>query len=691
MRTPGHRDDIDGLRAIAVLAVLAYHAFPQALPGGFVGVDGFFVISGYLITGILLRAQAEGRFSLWQFYQRRVNRIFPALLLVLTVTLLVGCLAFMPPELRQLGLHVDAGAAFVANILLWREAGYFDAAAQFKPLLHLWSLGIEEQFYLLWPLCLLLWRRPGRGLLATSAGLFALSLAVSVWGSAGQPEASFYLLHTRTWELMLGALLAQWQRHASPGDESDAARGVSPPTAQGDLPAPSPIASTPPAWKQPAATWAGAAGLLLIAGSACMLSSGSPYPGWRALAPTVGTALLIAAGAQAPINRLLAARALVAIGLISYPLYLWHWPVLAFARVLYPQALTPAWTAALLGLSLLLAWLTYRVVEIPVRLAQQRGQGPAAARRLVAGMVLLAGAAGAVQWADGLPQRYPAAVRHLVDYRFDHDSAYRSRLCFIDRIEDVERALHFSDACIDPPTPGRPQPLVVLWGDSTGAHLYPGLKALQASRPFRLAQFTASSCPPVVGYKPNALCAQVNAATAQRIATLGADTVLLSGLGWTPEVESELAHTVALLRQAGVRRIVLVGSPPHWMDAPPRLLYRAWAAHPDRGIPTAMADGLLGDNPALDQVWSALAGRLGVAYASSYQALCDARGCQVRDGDAPQQVLGWDTFHLTTTGSVLLMSRLADALGLPPAGTGAGIESQPTATPGPAPTRQPAP
>ena len=333
-----YRPDIDGLRAIAVLAVLIYHAFPAALPGGFVGVDIFFVISGYLISRHILEELATRSFSIRTFYARRVRRIFPALALVLLACLLFGWLSLTPGEYERLGRHVFAGALFLANFLSWREAGYFDTAADIKPLLHLWSLGIEEQFYIVWPLLLALLWRVRRWLGWGMAGLIGLSLVWSLYTVRHDPVADFYSPLTRFWELAIGAVLA-WLA------KQQRAQAL-----------------------QPYATGMSWLGLALLAAALLLIDSGDAFPGAWALLPTLGAALLIQAGPAAlPNQKLLAWRPMVWVGLISYPLYLWHWPLLTFARIL--EGATPTVTVrwALLALSFVLAWLTWRFVERPVR------------------------------------------------------------------------------------------------------------------------------------------------------------------------------------------------------------------------------------------------------------------------------------------------------------------------------------
>lgn len=335
--TKNYRPDVDGLRAIAVISVLVFHAFPTVLPGGFSGVDIFFVISGFLITGIILGDLAKERFTFANFYARRIRRIFPALALVLGAVLVFGWLALLPTEFRALGAHATAGAAFAANLLLWRQSGdYFAEASELNPLLHLWSLGVEEQYYLVWPLLLILFRRSPRAMLAMIGVVGAVSFALNVVLVERSPMSAFYLPVSRMWELMIGSALACWQMTREPREAGVRAT----------------IASTLGA-------------VLVLLGFIHLEQRG--FPGWSALLPTVGTALIIAAGPGAVFNQLLSHRAVVWVGLISYPLYLWHWPLLAYLRIV--EGGEPSILARLLalGASVLLAWGTYRLLESRVR------------------------------------------------------------------------------------------------------------------------------------------------------------------------------------------------------------------------------------------------------------------------------------------------------------------------------------
>lgn len=333
---PAYRPDIDGLRAIAVLAVVFFHAFPKKVAGGFIGVDIFFVISGFLISTIILNGHAAGRFSYQDFYIRRIRRIFPALILVLSFCFVVGWFSLFPDEFRQLGKQMAAGGLFVSNFALWNESGYFDVVAERKPLLHLWSLGIEEQFYIFWPMIVgLIWAR--RFTLALLLAILAASFLLNVFLTGHDATAAFYFPLSRFWELLTGAALA-WLTLNRPA----ALAGY------GNVRA--------------------AAGLgLLVVGFAC-ITRANAFPGFWALLPALGAMLLISAGEHAWINRvLLSNRFMVSVGLVSYPLYLWHWPLMAFIRILKNEELSTKYATNAIVLSVLLAWLTYRFVETPIR------------------------------------------------------------------------------------------------------------------------------------------------------------------------------------------------------------------------------------------------------------------------------------------------------------------------------------
>jgi peptidoglycan/LPS O-acetylase OafA/YrhL len=367
-----HRSDIDGLRAVAVLGVVIYHAFPWVLPGGFIGVDIFFVISGYLISGILYKGHNAENFSFGEFYARRIRRLFPALITVLLLCLAYGWMILLPDEFRQLGKHVAAGTLFIQNFVFWNESGYFDTAANLKPLLHLWSLAVEEQFYIFFPpLLILLWKKP-KILVPAMVVLLVASFVGNIIMSVQNSTTDFFLTPYRAWEFLGGSLLAWW--HYEKNHEEDV-----------------PLHRNLLSW----------GGLLLLALGMAVIHTGDAYPGWRALLPVAGTLLLMEGGRDAWVNRkLLSHPAIVWVGLISYPLYLFHWPALSFVHIIKGETPEPRYILMALLVSIVLTVLTYYGIEKKIRHHKSKWTVPA----LVGGFLLI-GILGGMAWGRMLPQR----------------------------------------------------------------------------------------------------------------------------------------------------------------------------------------------------------------------------------------------------------------------------------------------
>ena len=333
-----YRADIDGLRGIAILLVVGFHAFPTAFPGGFIGVDVFFVVSGFLITQIITKALSSDSFSFVTFYRRRINRIFPALLLILLSLLVAGWLFMIPDDFAKLGKHTFGGAIFLSNLVSLSEFGYFDVASELKPLLHLWSLGIEEQFYLIWPIALWLGYRAGLRLGLIMCGLLLASFALNIYRSSYDLSLAFFALQTRAWELLFGALIGYLAQN--PISPNIKLKGNTLPYC----------------------------GLVLLVAGVLVINARTSYPSGWALLPVIGTGLIIATGEHSPFNqKLLSHRWLVSIGLISYPLYLWHWVLLSFVAIMNDGVTSIDLRLSLLVLSVALAWATYRLIELPIR------------------------------------------------------------------------------------------------------------------------------------------------------------------------------------------------------------------------------------------------------------------------------------------------------------------------------------
>lgn len=334
-----YRPEIDGIRALAVVPVILFHAGFEFFSGGFVGVDVFFVISGYLITTVIMNELASGSFTLLQFYERRARRILPALFFVLILCLPFAWMWLNPKDLASFGRSLVAVPAFVSNFSFWLESGYFDQAAELKPLLHTWSLSVEEQYYILFPLAMiLLWPRGLRWITAILSGVFLISLGIAQWGAVNEPNAAFFLLPTRAWELLIGVFVAFYLRNNQ---------------IEGQKYLPE-VASV--------------LGMALVVYSIVAFDETTPFPGVYALVPTIGTALLILyTSPQTLMFRILSARSLVGVGLISYSAYLWHQPILAFARHRSLGELSDGILLALIALSLVMAAFSWRWVEKPFR------------------------------------------------------------------------------------------------------------------------------------------------------------------------------------------------------------------------------------------------------------------------------------------------------------------------------------
>jgi peptidoglycan/LPS O-acetylase OafA/YrhL len=462
----GYRADIDGLRAAAVAMVVAFHYFPKRAHGGFIGVDVFFVISGFLITSIIARDLNAGNFRFSDFYARRVRRIFPALAVVLAACLTIGAVSLDASEFKRLGLHVTAGAGFLSNVLLQSEAGYFDEEARdFKPLVNLWSLGVEEQFYILWPLSLYLCVRFRRPLWGFAIGVAGLSFALNLYLSRTDPVADFYFVLPRLWELALGALLA--------------------------LTIPNALHS-----RNVFANAAALVGGALIVGGLMALDGSQPFPGWRALAPTLGATLLIAAGPHTLVNgRLLSNRLMVGLGKISYPIYLWHWPLIAFARIREGGDVGPPVRWALIAVSIALSALTYMYVEKPIRFGFPHGRinRTAIAAAAVAALAFV----GLIDFLRGglfFPNAVVVAVANeggvgpeeFTEYFRAHSAPCPAKLS-VPNAEDHAFGSHCGVS-----RPGE-APQILILGDSHAYHLFPGL--LEALSPRSVGYVIATSLP----------------------------------------------------------------------------------------------------------------------------------------------------------------------------------------------------
>jgi peptidoglycan/LPS O-acetylase OafA/YrhL len=455
---PKYRPDIDGLRAVAVLSVVAFHAFPAWMKGGFIGVDVFFVISGFLISTIIFENLDRGTFSFAEFYARRIKRIFPALLLVLIASFAFGWFALLADEFKQLGKHIAAGAGFISNLVLWSEAGYFDTSAETKPLLHLWSLGIEEQFYIIWPFALwFAWKRKFN-LLTLTFIVALISFSLNLKGIKQDSVATFYSPQTRFWELLSGSILAWFAIYKKNAFHSYTlkidgwlAKVIYREPVEADGKTLSNIFAF--------------VGSLLLAYGFWRITKDVSFPGKWAIIPVLGAILIILAGPKAWINRkILSNKIAVWFGLISFPLYLWHWPLLSFARIVEGEVPSRSIRIAAVALSIVLAWLTYKFIERPIRL----GMASRIKVTLLTLAMLLVGLSGLIVFQnDGFKVKGDYGHDTFFEY---YDKHYLK--CENKNIYNTSNVYSKWTRCWQTK---RGQPDIVLLGDSHAEHLLVGL------------------------------------------------------------------------------------------------------------------------------------------------------------------------------------------------------------------------
>jgi peptidoglycan/LPS O-acetylase OafA/YrhL len=632
-----YRPDIDGLRAVAVLSVILYHMNSALIPGGFVGVDIFFVISGYLITLHILRDMDAGRFSLLDFYRRRVKRIAPVMLVVIAVVMLASLVVLRPEDTDKVGRTAFAALASLANVYFWlfEDTSYFAQASQEVPLLHLWSLGVEEQFYIFWPLVLMVAYQTirGRHFLGILGLVSVLSFLLGEVLFLAEPAFVYYMLPTRAGELMLGALSAYLV------------------TKKPDLRIHGAVTGT-----------AAIGGVVLIVGSLTLLNEEVVFPGLNALPPTLGTAALILAGHYGnslPV-RLLTLRPLVYLGLISYSAYLWHWPLMAFARyagVNFDLVIGPGIFVA----TLLLASASYRWIERPTR----RYQGTAwqviiRMYAIPAGMLMVFSLA--MVFSRGMFLHVNAEAYALLQGNSKPAYAY-DYVCQSWELTDADLS---NPACVlGKPDAGGVD--VLLWGDSQAAHYVGMLGAFAEHAEFRFRNAQHSSCPPIdsdpIGYVPAKRLDNCRRSLERVLSVIHAyDTVIVSSAWTAYGAMSEVFFdaffdTVRALTERG-KQVILLGQIP---DVP-----RYDRVCHEKAITLTWMQCEYADNP-LSPAIAAVNERLrafaystdGVAYFDIVDHLCPDGLCSAYDamGDA----LYFDSTHLSLPASWKLGRKVLDA------------------------------
>ena len=615
-----YRADIDGLRAVAVLPVLFYHAGIPGFPGGFVGVDIFFVISGYLICG-MIDADVRGRsFSLGNFYKRRILRILPALFTMFLVTSILAWLYCLPVELVDYSKSLASAVGSVSNVYFAGTTGYFDAPAETKPLLHTWSLGVEEQFYLFAPLLMLFAYRvlPKRAVLLFAA-LAVVSFVAALAMSYRNTTFAFYLTPFRAWELVLGALLSI-----------------------GFIPAPG---------SEFGKNACGAAGLLLLLGAICFGSASAPLLLMTSLA-SIGATLVIASSERgvSAVGRLLSWRPVVFVGLISYSLYLWHWPLIVFQRT---EALLVAGSSpiasplVLVAVSIGIAFLSWKFVEIPFR--SMARETPKATVFGVASTATASALAlcGLALFVSGAPFRFPERVVSIGAWlAYDPSLSFRTGQCYL----ATSRQSFDVTACMSPDSK-RPNYLLV--GDSHAAHLWYGLSSAMPA--VNILQATASLCRPAAlpgSRYDTATCRSLMQFVFNDFLVNNKVDKILLAASWKDEDLPILSATLDILKSRGLD-IVVLGPIVEYDSALPRLLADE-ILHNDPSIAGAMRKAGVRER---DRAMRRLVTDRGATYVSVYDSVCRNDRCdEFAEGDIPLQ---FDAGHLTAKGSVEVGRRLS--------------------------------
>jgi peptidoglycan/LPS O-acetylase OafA/YrhL len=616
-----YRPDVDGLRALAILPVILYHA-DLGFSGGFVGVDIFFVISGYLITSLILKELVEGRFGLAAFWERRIRRILPAMSVVILAIIAGGWFFFLPDDFVSVGKTVVAQALLMSNLFFALHTGYFEDASDTKPMLHMWSLAVEEQFYVLFPLFLVLVARSKKlSVFWLTAALAVASFALSIAGTYLNQDATFFILPTRAWELMAGALLA-----AMPGR-----------------------VALKHGWMEAAAL----AGFGLILLSIFFYTRNTRFPGLAAMPPCLGAVLIIFSGSARPttVGKWLSLKPVVFIGLISYSLYLWHWPVLVFSKYATPGIQTWQVRAGLLGICLGLAILSWRFVETPFRKKALFARRPQIFGLAAVSFVTLLIAGGGILATHGMPGRLNARASQFAGFR--NDRGFRPEITVEEAVAGKFAELGGKDA--------REPAEILVWGDSHAMSVTPAIDDLCRRFSVRGLEATHSSTAPALGYlsqSPFSL-REKSPAFSQAVVDyvlqhhIKSVVIAASWKSYGPpeELDAKLTATAKTLLASGSKVYVLKDVPIPYFDVPRHAALTVM----HHGNPAGLAipqEKYQADIHDCEFIFDHLA-RLGVTVLDTSKYFLNTNNSyDVVSGD---QALYWDWNHLSMVGSKRLI------------------------------------
>lgn len=619
-----YRREIDGLRALAVLPVIFFHAGFETFRGGFVGVDIFFVISGYLITSIILAEKQAGTFTIINFYERRARRILPALFVVMLACLPFAWLWLTPADMRTFLKSLVAVSFFVSNIFFNKQADYFASDAELNPLLHTWSLAVEEQYYVFFPVFLMLAWRLGQRRIAYLLGVVAiLSFSLAQWGVFSRPSSVFYLMPTRIWELLIGALIAFmfFNKGNRYFDKS--------------------VSQT-----------SSMVGLLLITYAVLVFDKQTPFPGVYALVPTIGAGLIIIfASPQTLVGKLLGTRLFVGVGLVSYSAYLWHQPLFAFARHVRVDGPDKVQAAILATVAIVLAYFSWKYVETPFRNKRQFNRRQIF-RYGAAGSALLVAIGLTGRITNGFDNRVSNEQRFVLSFeQYDYANAYRFGTCLLDPSQNYS---DFKEDC----RVGTVGNGTLIWGDSHAAALSFGLRKTASN----VIQYTTGACPPIKDMLVNGSprCKEINNYVLDEIKRLRPNKIYLHA-NWSlydkQEPAKKISKTIEYIRSVSPSsQVTIVGSVPKWKPSLPAFMLRKQLKMDGEYY---LANPYSDELTKSDQAFNKVAKENGVFFLSALNSLCPQGLCQVTTRfDQRLMPTAWDYGHLTEGGSVLLANKL---------------------------------
>ncbi len=618
-----YRPEIDGLRAVAVVPVLFFHAGFSAFSGGFVGVDVFFVISGYLITSLIYSDIKSNTFSIVQFYERRVRRILPALLLISLICIPPALLLMMPEEFKTFSKSLAAVQIFSSNILFWQESGYFEPAAELKPLLHTWSIALEEQFYLFFPLFLLLFKKLNTGkMVVLLLTVTFLSLGLAEYTSRYDSSANYYLLPSRAWELSVGAILA-----------------ISLPLRKET--------------SQSFSSWASLLGLAMIIYSVFSMNKAVPFPSIVTLIPVLGTALIIAYSKPANVTgKILCWKPMCGLGLISYSTYLWHQPLFAFAR-LREGVISPGNYFILIFISIILAYFSWRFVETPFRNRKNFTRKKIfSSAAILSATTIIFGIIGYFYSEDLIILNDEQT--HIYSYlHYDRSKPYREGSCFLRKEQSFRE---FEKQCF---TSGN----TMIWGDSQAAALSYGLR----DRLGELTQITSSACPPFKDYTKSSRphCTDINTFALEKIEALQPEILFLHAnwIAYKPldNLEQLISSTILSALQASPQsKIVLIGGVPQWEPSLPVQLIKNGIKLEDMSF---LRSESYSEIRKQDMILKAVAQTNHIDFISILDLFCKKDECltSVRDQN-DYEPFAWDSCHLTKSSSIQVSEKILQKL-----------------------------